>query len=99
MWKSAEERYLATSLESRSQATPVLLSVMASYDQATKFLGELNRYAPFGLAAIVSEADSSSLSLIHSRGPWEIWWAGVRALDGGDLHHPWIRVEVMKSPN
>src|SRR5262249_34840917 len=38
------EKFLATSLElSGSQATPVRLSVLGSYDQATKFLSNLNR--------------------------------------------------------
>ncbi|PYQ39256.1 MAG: hypothetical protein DMG99_16625, partial [Acidobacteria bacterium] len=39
------ERYLATSLElSNAPETPVRFTVMTSYDQATKFLDQLNRY-------------------------------------------------------
>jgi len=50
-----DERFLATSLElSGSRTTPVRLTVLGSYDQATKFLDELNRYILLlGLAAIL----------------------------------------------
>src|ERR1022692_4714199 len=39
------ERFLATSLVlSGSRSAPVRLSVLGSYDQATKFVDQLNRY-------------------------------------------------------
>jgi signal transduction histidine kinase len=85
-----KERFLATSLElSGSSATPVRLSVLGSYDQATKFLDQLNRYllllgfAAFlvgsGLVFFVSHTFTRPLGNLVD---------GVRALEGGDFHHP-----------
>jgi signal transduction histidine kinase len=85
-----KERFLATSIElSGSKTLPVRLSVLGSYDQATKFLGELNRYLLLlGLAAIlVGSALVFFLSHTFTR-PLSSLVAGVRALEGGDFYHP-----------
>ena len=85
-----KERFLATSLElSGSPTTPVRLSVLGSYDQATKFLDQLNRYLELlGLAAIlVGGGLVFFLSHTFTR-PLGSLVAGVRALEGGDFHHP-----------
>jgi signal transduction histidine kinase len=84
------ERFLATSLNlSGSPTTPVRLSVLGSYDQATKFLSELNRYILLlGLAAIlVGSAFVFLVSHTFTR-PLGNLVGGVRALEGGDFHHP-----------
>jgi signal transduction histidine kinase len=85
-----KERFLATSLElSGSRTTPVRLTVLGSYDQATKFLDRLNRYLVLlGLAAIlVGSALVFFISHTFTR-PLGSLVAGVRALEGGDFHHP-----------
>jgi signal transduction histidine kinase len=84
------ERFLATSLIlSGSRSTPVRLSVLGSYDQATKFVDQLNRYLILlGLAAIIV---GSILVFVISHTftrPLGSLVAGVRALEGGDFHHP-----------
>jgi len=84
------EHFLATSLVlSGLGSTPVRLSVLGSYDQATKFIDELNRYILLlGLAAIlVGSALVFFLSHTFTR-PLGSLVAGVRALEGGDFHHP-----------
>jgi signal transduction histidine kinase len=84
------ERFLATSLVlSGSQSTPVRLSVLGSYDQATKFVNQLNRYLLLlGLAAIlVGSGLVFFISHTFTR-PLGSLVAGVRALEGGDFHHP-----------
>ncbi len=84
------ERFLATSLVlSGSQSTPVRLSVLGSYDQATKFVDQLNRYLVLlGLAAIlVGSGLVFFISHTFTR-PLGSLVAGVRALGGGDFHHP-----------
>jgi signal transduction histidine kinase len=84
------ERFLATSLVlSGSRLTPVRLNVLGSYDQATKFLDQLNRYLLLlGVAAIlVGSALVFFLSHTFTR-PLGSLVAGVRALEGGDFHHP-----------
>lgn len=85
-----KERFLATSLLlSTSPSTPVRLSVLGSYDQATKFLDELNRYLLLlGLAAIlIGSALVFFLSHTFTR-PLANLVGGVRALETGDFHHP-----------
>jgi signal transduction histidine kinase len=85
-----KERFLATSLElSGSRTTPVRLSVLGSYDQATKFVDQLNRYLVLlGLAAIlVGSGLVFFISHTFTR-PLGSLVAGVRALEGGDFHHP-----------
>src|ERR1700733_10045172 len=84
------ERFLATSLVlSGSRPTPVRLSVLGSYDQATKFVDQLNRYLLLlGLAAIlVGSGLVFFISHTFTR-PLGSLVAGVRALEGGDFHHP-----------
>ena len=84
------ERFLATSLDlSGSKTTPVRLSVLESYDEATKFLDQLNRYLLLlGLAAIlVGSGLVFFVSHTFTR-PLGGLVAGVRALEGGDFHHP-----------
>ena len=84
------ERFLATSLDlSGSKTTPVRLSVLESYDQATKFLDQLNRYLLLlGLAAIlVGSGLVFFLSHTFTK-PLGNLVVGVRALEGGDFHHP-----------
>jgi signal transduction histidine kinase len=85
-----QERFLATSLElSGSRTTPVRLTVLGSYDQATKFLGQLNRYLLLlGLAAIlVGSGLMFFVSHTFTR-PLGTLVDGVRALARGDFHHP-----------
>ena len=95
------ERYLATSLQlSNSQDTPVLFTVMASYDQATKFLDQLNRYMLLlGLAAIV--IGSGLVFFVSHTFTWPpaILWAayGHSAREISTI--PWTRAEVMRSLN
>jgi signal transduction histidine kinase len=86
----ANERFLATSLElSRIKTTPVRLSVLGSYDQATKFLGELNRYLLLlGFAAIIVGSGLVFFISHTFTRPLGSLVAGVRALEGGDYHHP-----------
>ena len=86
----ANERFLATSLElSGAAVTPVRLSVLGSYDQATKFLDELNRYLLLlGLAAIVVGSGLVFFISHTFTRPLGSLVAGVRALEGGDFHHP-----------
>ncbi|HEY1676082.1 MAG TPA: ATP-binding protein [Candidatus Sulfotelmatobacter sp.] len=85
-----QERFLATSLQlSRNRTTPVRLSVLGSYDQSTKFLDQINRYLLLlGLAAIlVGSALVFFVSHTFTR-PLGNLVVGVRALEGGDFHHP-----------
>jgi signal transduction histidine kinase len=84
------ERFLATSLElSRSKSTPVRLSVLGSYDQATKFLDQLNRYLLLlGFAAIVVGSGLVFFISHTFTRPLGNLVAGVRALEGGDFYHP-----------
>ena len=85
-----KERFLATSLElSGSQSTPVRLSVLGSYDQATRFLSELNRYLILlGVAAVlVGSGLVFFLSHTFTR-PLGNLVAGVRALEVGEFHYP-----------
>jgi signal transduction histidine kinase len=85
-----KEHFLATSLElSGQQATPVRLSVLGSYDQATKFLDQLNRYLL--LLGLVAVLIGSALVFFVSRTftrPLGNLVGGVRALERGDFHHP-----------
>jgi signal transduction histidine kinase len=85
-----DEHFLATSLElSGQQTTPVRLSVLGSYDQAAKFLGQLNRLLLLlGLAAVlIGSGLVFFLSHTFTR-PLGNLVAGVRALERGDFHHP-----------
>ncbi|HZQ93867.1 MAG TPA: HAMP domain-containing sensor histidine kinase [Candidatus Sulfotelmatobacter sp.] len=85
-----KERFLATSLElSSAGETPVRLTVLGSYDQATRFLDQLNRYILLlGLAAIVvGSALVFFVSHTFTR-PLGNLVVGVRALGAGNFHHP-----------
>jgi signal transduction histidine kinase len=85
-----KERFLATSLQlSASKTAAVRLSVLGSYDQATKFLDQLNRYLLLlGFAAIlVGSALVFFVSHTFTR-PLGNLVVGVRALESGDFHHP-----------
>jgi signal transduction histidine kinase len=85
-----KERFLATSLQlSDAPNMPVRLSVLGSYDQATRFVDQLNRYLLLlGLAAIlVGSGLVFFLSHTFTR-PLANLVAGVRALETGDFHHP-----------
>ncbi len=85
-----DERFLATSLElSGTAGTPVRLTVLGSYDQATKFLDRLNRYLLLlGFAAIlVGSGLVFFVSHTFTR-PLGSLVAGVRALEQGDFYHP-----------
>jgi len=84
------EHFLATSLLlSGSGSTPVRLAVLGSYDQATQFINQLNRYLVLlGLAAVlIGSALVFFLSHTFTR-PLGNLVDGVRALEGGDFHHP-----------
>lgn len=84
------ERFLATSLDlSGSKATAVRLTVLESYDQATKFLDQLNRYLLLlGLAAILVGSGLVFFVSHTFTKPLGNLVVGVRALEGGDFHHP-----------
>lgn len=84
------ERFLATSLVlSGSQLTPVRLSVLGSYDQATKFLDQLNRYLLLLGAAAILVGSGLVFFMSHTfTRPLGSLVAGVRALEGGDFYHP-----------
>jgi signal transduction histidine kinase len=84
------EHFLGTSLElSSQQAIPVRLCVLGSYDQAAKFLNQLNRLILLlGFAAIlVGSALVFFISHTFTR-PLANLVEGVRALERGDFHHP-----------
>jgi signal transduction histidine kinase len=85
-----EERFLATSLDlSGSRTTSVRLSVLESYDQATKFLDQLNRYLLLlGFAAVLVGSGLVFFVSHTFTKPLGGLVAGVRALEGGDFHHP-----------
>jgi len=84
------ENFVATSLDlSGQQETPVRLSVLGSYDQAAKFLDNLNRLLLLlGLTAVlVGSALVFLISHTFTR-PLASLVEGVRALEHGDFHHP-----------
>ncbi len=83
-----DERFLGTSLQLASDGTPVRLTVLKSYDQATAFLDSLNRLLlALGLAAV---AAGSALVFLISHTftrPLGNLVAGVRALAKGDFNY------------
>src|SRR6202047_2043734 len=88
--KVGNKPYLPTSLDlSGQQSIPVRLSVLGSYDEATRFLDQLNRLLLLlGLAAVlVGSALVFFISHTFTR-PLGSLVAGVRALERGDFHHP-----------
>jgi signal transduction histidine kinase len=84
------ENFLATSLElSAQQSTPVRLTVLGSYDQAAKFLDNLNRLLLLlGLTAVLIGSGLVFLISHTFTRPLASLVEGVRALERGDYHHP-----------
>ena len=84
------ENFVATSIDlSGQQQTPVGLTVLKSYDQAAKFLENLNRLLillGFG-AVLVGSGLVFLISYTFTR-PLASLVEGVRALEHGDFHHP-----------
>lgn len=84
------EHFVATSLDlSGQQETPVHLIVLGSYDQATKFLGNLNRLLLLlGFTAVlIGSGLVFFISYTFTR-PLATLVEGVRALERGDFAHP-----------
>jgi signal transduction histidine kinase len=84
------ELFLATSLDlSTQQETPVRLTVLGSYDQAARFLGNLNRLLLLlGLTAVLIGSGLVFLISHTFTRPLASLVEGVRALEHGDFHHP-----------
>ena len=85
-----KEHFLATSIVlSGSRDAAVRLSVLGSYDQATRFIDQLNSYLLLlGIAAVlVGSALVFFLSHTFTR-PLANLVDGVRALEAGDFNHP-----------
>ena len=85
-----KENFVATSLDlSGQQQTPVRLTVLGSYDQAAKFLDNLNRLLLLlGLTAVlIGSALVYFISYTFTR-PLASLVEGVRALEHGDFYHP-----------
>jgi signal transduction histidine kinase len=85
-----KENFVATSLDlSAQQKTPVRLTVLGSYDQAAKFLGNLNRLLLLlGLTAVLLGSGLVFLISYTFTRPLATLVEGVRALEHGDYHHP-----------
>ena len=85
-----KENFVATSLDlSGHQQTPVRLTVLGSYDQAAKFLGNLNRLLLLlGLTAVLLGSGLVFLISYTFTRPLATLVEGVRALEHGDYHHP-----------
>lgn len=85
-----QENFVATSLDlSGQQQTPVRLTVLGSYDQAAKFLGNLNRLLLLlGLTAVLLGSGLVFLISYTFTRPLATLVEGVRALEHGDYHHP-----------
>src|SRR5580658_6308164 len=84
------ENFVATSLDlSGQQSTAVRLTVLGSYDQAAKFLDNLNRLLLLlGLTAVVIGSGLVFLISHTFTRPLASLVEGVRALEHGDFHHP-----------
>jgi signal transduction histidine kinase len=85
-----KEHFVAASLNlSGQQQTPVRLTVLGSYDQAARFLDNLNRLLLLlGLTAVLI---GSGLVFVISHTftrPLASLVEGVRALEHGDFYHP-----------
>ncbi len=85
-----KENFVATSLDlSGQQQTPVRLTVLGSYDQAAKFLGNLNRLLLLlGLTAVLLGSGLVFLISYTFTRPLATLVEGVRALEHGDFYHP-----------
>ena len=88
--KVGHELFLATSLDlSAQRETPVRLTVLGSYDQAAKFLDNLNRLLLLlGLTAVLIGSGLVYLISHTFTRPLGSLVEGVRALEHGDFHHP-----------
>lgn len=84
------ENFVATSLDlSGQQETPVRLTVLGSYDQAAKFLDNLNRLLLLlGLTAVLIGSGLVFLISHTFTRPLASLVEGVRALEHGDFYHP-----------
>ncbi len=84
------ENFVATSLDlSGQQQTPVRLTVLGSYDQAAKFLDNLNRLLLLlGLTAILLGSGLVFLISYTFTRPLASLVDGVRALEHGNFYHP-----------
>jgi len=84
------ENFVATSLDlSAHQKTPVRLTALGSYDQAAKFLGNLNRLLLLlGLTAVLLGSGLVFLISYTFTRPLATLVEGVRALEHGDYYHP-----------
>jgi signal transduction histidine kinase len=84
------ENFVATSLDlSGHEPTPVRLTVLGSYDQAAKFLDNLNRLLLLlGLTAVLIGSGLVFLISYTFTRPLASLVEGVRALEHGDFHHP-----------
>ncbi len=84
------ENFVATSLDlSGQRETPVRLTVLGSYDQAAKFLDNLNRLLLLlGLTAVLVGSGLVFLISHTFTRPLASLVEGVRALEHGDFHHP-----------
>lgn len=84
------ENFVATSLDlSGQQQPPVRLTVLGSYDQAAKFLDNLNRLLLLlGLTAVLIGSGLVFLISYTFTRPLASLVEGVRALEHGDFHHP-----------
>ena len=86
-----QERFLSTSVELAPGGSPgVTLSVLKSYDQATRFLESLNRWIlAVGVAAVlVGTALVFLISTTFITRPLAHLVAGVHALEKGDFAYP-----------
>jgi signal transduction histidine kinase len=86
----SNEKFIATSLDlSGQQQIPVRLTVLGSYDQAAKFLNNLNRLLLLlGLTAVLVGSGLVFLISHTFTRPLASLVEGVRALEHGDFHHP-----------
>jgi signal transduction histidine kinase len=84
------EDFVATSLDlSGRQETPVRLTVLGSYDQAARFLDNLNRLLLLlGLTAVLIGSGLVFLISHTFTRPLASLVEGVRALEHGDFYHP-----------
>jgi signal transduction histidine kinase len=85
-----KENFLATSLDlSDQQQTAVRLTVLGSYDQAAKFLENLNRLLLLlGFTAVLLGSGMVFLISYNFTRPLASLVDGVRALEHGDYYHP-----------
>jgi signal transduction histidine kinase len=85
-----KENFVATSLDlSGQQEPPLRLTVLGSYDQAAKFLDNLNHLLLLlGLTAVLIGSGLVFLISYTFTRPLASLVEGVRALEHGDFHHP-----------